>query len=227
MSQKNYYSVLGVSPSENLDGIQEAFRKLAKAYHPDRAGSEGTRRFQDIQEAYSVLCNAERRRAHDDELDENEIRTRSRPEPIVFRRSRPEPLIPRSISILHDFETVRPSFEPLFERFVRNFTGEGVPKGERIEALNVEVALPLDEADRGVVVPLGVPVFHTCRVCGGSGRNWLFPCANCDAHGIIEIEETIRVHIPRGAFDRSTVEIPMDGLGIQNFYLRLHLRISP
>jgi hypothetical protein len=129
--------------------------------------------------------------------------------------------------VLHDFETILPSFEPLFRRFLRNFTGEDVPKGERPEALNVEVTVTPDDTARGVVVPLGIPVFRTCNQCGGSGRNWLFPCANCDAHGIIEIEETVRVHIPRGAFDRSTVEIPMDGLGIQNFYLRLHLRISP
>jgi hypothetical protein len=113
------------------------------------------------------------------ELEQEEIETHSRPEPIFSRPlSRPEPLIPQPMSVLHDFETIRPSFEPLFERFLRNFTGEGIPKGERLEALNVEVTLSPEEAARGVAMPVGVPVFYSCRQCGGSGHDWLFPCVN-------------------------------------------------
>ncbi|HSE89712.1 MAG TPA: hypothetical protein VLJ79_26095 [Candidatus Binatia bacterium] len=114
----------------------------------------------------------------------------------------------------------------MFERFLRNFTGEGIPKGERLEALNVEVTLSPEEAARGVVVPVGVPVFYTCPECGGSGRHWLFPCVNCNAQGIIEEEKTVRVHIPGMAPDRTVIEVPIHGLGIHNFYLRLHIRIS-
>jgi hypothetical protein len=62
------------------------------------------------------------------------------------------------MSILHDFETIRPSFDALFDRVLRNFTGIEVPKGERIEDLNIEVVLSPLEAARGVVAPIGVPV---------------------------------------------------------------------
>lgn len=50
------------------------------------------------------------------------------------------------VSVLHDFDTIQPSFEPLFERWIRNFTGENIPKGERLEGLNVEVTVPTEKA---------------------------------------------------------------------------------
>jgi molecular chaperone DnaJ len=101
-----------------------------------------------------------------------------------------------------------------------------VQKGERLESLNIEVILSPEEAAKGVVVPVAVPVFYNCRQCGGSGRDWLFPCVDCNAQGIIEEEETVRVCIPPMVADRVVIEVPIHGLGIHNFYLRLHIRIS-
>jgi len=227
MPGKDYYLILGIPRRENLRAIQDAFRELAKRYHPDRAGPEGTRKFQDIQEAYEVLSDPEKRKSYNYELEQDEIRIHSRPEPIFSRpASRAEPLVPETMSVLRDFETIRPSFEPLFERFLRNFTGERIPKGERLESLNVEVILSPEEAAGGVAIPVGVPVFYNCRQCGGSGRDWLFPCVDCSAQGTIEQEETVRVYIPPMVPDRAMIEVPIHGLGIHNFYLRLHIRIS-
>lgn len=227
MATKDYYLILGVSRRENLRSVQEAFRDLAKRYHPDRAGPQGTRIFQDLREAYEVLSNPEKRKLYNHKLEQDEIKTHSRPEPIFSHPpSRPEALVPQPMSLLHDFETIRPSFEPLFERFLRNFTGERVPKSEQLESLNVEVILSPEEAARGVVVPIAVPVFYTCPQCGGSGRDWLFPCIDCNAQGIFEEEATVSFRIPPMTPDRAVIEMPIHGLGIHNFYLRLHIRIS-
>jgi DnaJ-class molecular chaperone len=213
VARKDYYLILGVSRGENLRSIQEAFRELAKRHHPDRAGPQGTSRFQEIQEAYSVLSDPERRRWHNHELEQEEIKARSY-------------LGSQTMSVLHDFATVRPSYEPLFERFLRNFTGKGIPKGERLEPLNVELTLPPEEAARTVAVPVSVPVFSICRQCGGSGRDWLYPCVRCNGQGIIEEEKMVRIRIPRMVPDRTVFDVPIHGLGIHNFYLRLHTRIS-
>jgi DnaJ-class molecular chaperone len=227
MATKDYYLILGVSRGENVRGIQEAFRELAKRYHPDRAGPAATSQFQDIQEAYEVLSDPKKRSVYNHQLHEDEIRVESRPNPIFSRpQPEPEPLIPRRRSVLRDFETLRPGLEPLFERFVRNFTGENIPKGERLEALNVELLLSPEEAARGVTVPVGVPVFYRCPQCGGSGREWLFPCLDCGGQGTIEEEETVRIRIPAMIRDRAVVEVPIHGLGIHNFFLRLYIRIS-
>ena len=142
------------------------------------------------------------------------------------RRLDPSGWFLKRCRVLHDFRTFGPSFESLFDRFVRNFTGEGVPKGERLESLNVEVILSPEEAAKGCVLLMGMPVFYDCPQCGGSGHNWLFPCIDCNTQGIIEGEKTVRVPIPPMVQSRSIIELPIHGLGIHNFYLRLHIRIS-
>jgi DnaJ-class molecular chaperone len=227
MARKDYYLILGVSRGENLRRIHEAFRELAKRYHPDLAGPATTGKFQEIQEAYNVLSDPQKRKVYNDEIGERQVRFYPRAEPIFSPgTSRPEPLIPRPMSLLHEFQTIRPSFEPLFDRFLRNFTGEGIPKGERLEDLNVEVILSPEDAATGVSVPIGVPVFYPCPHCDGSGHNWLFTCLDCNGEGTIEGEETVTVRIPAMVHDKAIIEIPIHGLGIHNFYLRLHIRIA-
>src|SRR5437762_1905394 len=61
MIHKDYYVVLGVSPTVTTRGIQRAFRALSRQYHPDRVGPQGPSAFQDIVEAYQVLSDPERR----------------------------------------------------------------------------------------------------------------------------------------------------------------------
>jgi DnaJ-class molecular chaperone len=120
-----------------------------------------------------------------------------------------------------------PSFDSLFDRFIRNFTGARVPKGERLESMNVEVILTPDEAAWGAAVPVGLPVFYRCPQCHGSGHVSLFPCLECNAQGIVEGEERLTVRIPPVSADRAIFEMPIHGLGIHNFYLCLHIRVSP
>jgi DnaJ-class molecular chaperone len=227
MIKKDYYLILGVPHEETAGGIQAAFRELAKRYHPDRAGPEGTGKFQDIQEAYRILSDPDRRRMYNDELEQEQVRRQSRPEPIFSRsRARAAPLVPEPLSVLRDFETIRPSFESLFDRFVRNFTGERIPKGERLESLNVEVILSPEEAAWVVTIPVAVPVFHICTECRGSGHVSLFPCVDCGSQGVVEAEETVMVRIPPVTLDRAILEVPIHGVGIHNFYLRLHIRVA-
>ena len=61
---KNYYVILGISSGASDDDIKAAYRRLAKAYHPDHY-SGNLRTFLDVQEAYSVLSDAHKRRDYD------------------------------------------------------------------------------------------------------------------------------------------------------------------
>jgi molecular chaperone DnaJ len=227
MALKDYYIILGVSPTEDASGIREAFRELAKRYHPDRGGPQATPRFQDIVEAYQVLSDPERRQRYSQALRRAQGRLATPfPPSSGGHAPPPEPLMPEPLSVPRGFHTISPSLEELAARWLRNFTGRGVPKGERVEGLTVEVLLSPTEAARGGVVSLGVPVFSPCPVCAGSGRDWLFPCTYCQEQGMIEAEERVRIPIPPRVRDGTTVEVPIRGLGIHNFYLRLSLRIA-
>lgn len=68
MKQKNYYEILQVSESASDSEIKQAYRKLAKEYHPDRhpddKGAEA--KFKEIGEAYDVLKDKEKRRKYDE-----------------------------------------------------------------------------------------------------------------------------------------------------------------
>jgi DnaJ-class molecular chaperone len=226
MALKNYYLVLGISRNESASGIQDAFRELAKRYHPDVAGPESAEHFRNLLEAYKHLSDEHLRARHNHSLQQAEATV----EPFVVGQSkgfRPEPLVPEPMSILRSFETVHPSFDEMFERFLRNFTGIGASKAEGIENLNLEVILSPDEAAQGGLAPIGVPSFHPCPLCGGSGRDWLFPCSYCRGQAMIEEEQTIAVRIPAMVRDRTILEVPITGLGIHNFHIRLHVRIAP
>src|SRR4030095_13830501 len=65
MGAYNYYAVLGVNRREGFQGIQSAYRKLAKECHPDDAGMQGKEKFQAIQEAYEVLSDPGKSEAYD------------------------------------------------------------------------------------------------------------------------------------------------------------------
>jgi len=67
MRFKDYYDILGVPPGADADVIKTAYRKLARKFHPDVSKEKHAEdKFKDVNEAYEVLKDADKRRAYDD-----------------------------------------------------------------------------------------------------------------------------------------------------------------
>jgi curved DNA-binding protein CbpA len=110
---QDYYLVLGITADASQADIKEAYRRLAKEYHPDHY--KGNHQpFQAIQEAYSVLSDPDRRRQHDLRVHDRKPLPRMYPfsghlEPLV-----PDPAVPpfyRHPGTL-DFQTFQPFSTP-------------------------------------------------------------------------------------------------------------------
>jgi molecular chaperone DnaJ len=221
MALKNYYVLLGVERAEGAQGIRDAYRSLVRRYHPDRAGPNSTRAFLELQEAYQVLSDPDARSEYDRRAGPPREPESPRPAPEVPV----EPLVPETRSLARDFR-VRPSREAMLDRFLLNFAEPRRPKGEAVQAMHVEVILTPDEAAHGGLIAIGVPVFEACPSCRGTGRVWLYRCDACWGEGLVESQRAVRVQVPPFVRDGTVIEIPLGGLGIRNFFLRVELRIG-
>ncbi len=67
MANEDYYKILGVSKNASEDEIKKSYRKLAREFHPDRKpdDKQAAEKFKQIQQAYDVLGDAEKRKKYD------------------------------------------------------------------------------------------------------------------------------------------------------------------
>jgi len=225
MLRKSYYSTLGVGPNESANGIRQAFREVVKRYHPDRVGLERAGFFREILEAYHVLADPERRKSYDHGL--YHAATKSAPEarPVPMGVSAPSEL-PQAVSVLRTLYVNDAPFEAALAQVSGSLTGAEVNAKKYCEGLNARVILSLAEAEQGGIIFLVVPSACPCERCRGSGQQGMFPCEQCDGEGILEEEETVRVHVAPGIGDGTVMAAPLRGLGVHNFYLRLHIRVG-
>jgi molecular chaperone DnaJ len=233
--KKNYYLILGVTADASSDEIKAAFRCQALEEHPYELGLESGR-FQELQEAYGVLGDSERRRRYDWQAGSFATGRPSwvpAPKPPVRKWPKGEPFRPvetsrefQEVSLAESFEAYHPSFDELFERLWSNFEMFDRPKAERLESLTVEILVSPDEARFGGRVRVGIPARATCSVCGGHGMVDSYECWRCEGHGSLTTEYPVEVAYPAGVRDGYAVRIPLTRFGIENFYLTVLLRVS-
>ena len=164
----NLYDTLGVSKSASQDEIRKAYRKLAREHHPDRNPGDAAAeaKFKEVQAAYDVLKDAEKRKQYDAFGTPN------------GRRGRPGPG-PQGFSF-EDFD-LGDLFGGLFGQRASR------PQPERGADLEAHVNLSFEDSLRGLQTQIPVEATLACRECGGSGAQpGTAPriCPDCNGRGV-------------------------------------------
>lgn len=232
--QKNYYVILGVGSGATLEEIKSAFRRRALELHPDRSGLEDGP-FQELQEAYGVLSDPERRQNYDARGDSVAVRRHPwgpSAEPLVKRRIEAEPFTQakerrsvREIMLDKSFDHYAPSFAQIFHRLWTNFEGLARPKAEQLESLTVEVPVNPAEAICGGSVRMRIPGKATCPTCGGRGALGLYECWRCEGLGAQSVGYRLDMTYPPFLRDGHVARISLDRFGMDNLYLTIVFRV--
>jgi len=217
---KDYYEILGVARNATDEDIKKAFRKLARKYHPDVAKDkkEAEAKFKEINEAYEVLGDPEKRKKYD-ELGPNwKSGADFRPPPGWEQFAGGFGRGARG-GQSGDFEFhfggtgFSDFFEQLFGSMGRGRGGFDQREAERGRDLEGDIMVTLEEAMRGSVRTISVNRAVTCDQCGGSGIRGQKLCPTCGGSGQVTRTEQFQVRIPAGVSEGQKLRIPGRGQG--------------
>jgi len=238
MEKVDLYKVLEVSREAPQDEIRRSYRRLARKYHPDAnpGDREAEERFKEVQHAYEVLSNPEKRREYDEG-------------PRTFFGSQGAGRGRTRSADFEDISDLLGGFGNFGDIFGRT-AGTTQRTREKGENLTVNIRLSFKDALNGVTTRVGVPVEESCGECrgtgaapgtapltcpqcngrgvqsrdqgffalstpcsrcGGEGRIIEKPCSVCGGNGRVRRNRQVKVRIPAGAKDGMKVRIPGRG----------------
>ncbi len=185
---KDYYKILGIAKTASAEEIKAAFRKLAHQYHPDKAGGNAEK-FKEVNEAYQVLSNAEKRAQYDQYGS-------------TFEQAQRQGGF-SGFEGFRDFSDFASAFRgnggaqaefnvgdlgDLFGSFFGGQTRTGSARRRAGADVEAEVAVSLQEAFSGAERELELTLDAVCDVCGGSGAEpgtEVTTCAACRGRGSV------------------------------------------
>ncbi|MDR3508880.1 MAG: molecular chaperone DnaJ [Caulobacteraceae bacterium] len=235
--QRDYYEVLGVSRTVSETELKSAFRKLAMEHHPDRNGGceEAAGRFKELNEAYSILSDAQKRAAYD-RFGHAGVNGAGGGGGAGF-------------TDVHDIfnEVFGQAFGDMFGGGGRGGRPSGPARGQD---LRYDLEITLEQAYASAEVEIAVPAAMTCETCdgtgakpgtqpttcnscggagrvrasqgffsiertcprcGGAGQLVLDPCKDCRGAGQVRHERTLSVRIPSGVDDGARIRLAGEG----------------
>jgi len=206
---RDFYDVLGVPRSASDKEVRQAFRRLARKYHPDvnPGDTKAEERFKEINRAYEVLSDTDKRKKYDrygERWEQAEAFDQAR------RAGGAGGAFTQTFDLGDLFGRGRGGgrggpFEGIFEAF----TGRRGP----LRGQNVEYAaeVTLEEAFQGTTRLLGLQAEEACATCGGSGQIAGAVCHVCQGGGAVVRPKRLEVKIPAGVQDGARVRIAGEG----------------
>jgi len=179
--KRDYYEVLGINKNADEATVKKAYRSLAMKYHPDRnqGNSEAIERMKEINEAYAVLSDAQKRRLYD---TYGHAGLQGYSQEDIFRGV-------DFSSLFHEFGLGSIFGGSIFDSFFggRTSTRRGPRKGAD---LRFDLTVSLEEVASGIEKVVELPREEMCSACGGTGaeHDGLTQCPSCGGRGQIVSE---------------------------------------
>ena len=209
MAGKDYYEILGISRTASEKEIKQAYRRLARKHHPDiNPGDKSAEdKFKEINAAYEVLSNSEKRKKYDQFGDQWEYADQ-------FAKAGGQE------RVRWDFGKGGTTFEysdlsgfgDIFSRlFGDSDIGSRMRGPRRGQDIESPVKVTLEEANHGSTRMIQLQTEELCTACGGTGRVGNRVCTICSGIGGKIIPKRLEVKIPAGVRDGSRIRIAGEG----------------
>lgn len=241
MTEKDYYEILEINKNASSEEIKKSFRKLAMQYHPDRnpGDKEAETKFKEINEAYEVLKDEQKRAAYD-RYGHQAFSNGAGGNPFGG-------------GFNFEFGDAG-GFADIFSSVFSDFMGGGRPRKPSYSMRGADVRydlnITLDEAFTGVEKEIKIdttePCTHchghgtsdgnpapicphcqgtgkirlqkgffvveqACPQCQGSGYSAKDKCHECKGSGFTKVSKTLKVKIPAGIYDGSRIRMAGSG----------------
>jgi DnaJ-class molecular chaperone len=221
VNYKDYYSILGVPKNAAEKDVKSAYRKLARKWHPD-ANPDNARqaeeKFKDIQEAYEVLGDAEKRKKYDVLGSDWQRAAREADQHRAYRQAQGADFSgfgnfgnagagAGGASGFSDF------FDMFFSGIGRQRTGGSgfTSPQQRGEDLESTIELSLHHAFEGGRKSVTLQVEDMCPRCHGTGTDRNRICPQCHGTGRVRETKKFDVTIPRGVRDGQRIRLAGQG----------------
>ncbi len=177
-SKRDFYEVLGVSKDADDGALKKAFRRMAMKYHPDRNpdDTEAKAKFQEVNEAYSVLSDEQKRQAYD-----------------AYGHAG----VDAAAGMGGGHGAGQAGFSDVFNDIFGDFFGggmggQGAQAQQRGADLRYNLSLTLEQAVLGTTMKIRVPTLVPCGDCSGSGAakgSKPIQCSDCAGMGQVRIQQ--------------------------------------
>jgi molecular chaperone DnaJ len=232
---KDYYEFLGIKKDATEKDIKQAYRRLARKYHPDvNPGNKSAEaKFKEINAAYEILSDKEKRSKYDKYGDKwqyadqfEKAGAAGGPQTQYYEYS------PGGETSFNfgggDIGGMDSIFDELLRGGRRGFSRRSqTRRGQDIESA---IEVTLEEAYSGTTRTISLQSEEQCATCKGSGRIQNVACSICRGTGVVSSIKRLEVKIPAGVTTGSRVRIAgkgQPGYGDSNGDLYLNISVQP
>ena len=215
MATKDYYSILGVSRNADDKEIKQAFRRLARKYHPDvnPGDKSAEEKFKQINEAHEVLSDKEKRKKYDQFGDQWQYADQ-------FARAGGRGAPYQGFDFGNIFSGGSQTysfggegFDSLFNELLKGRAGAYTQRAQPRRGQDIEhpIEVTLEEAFSGTSRTISLQAEEPCPTCHGTGRIQNAVCSVCRGLGVVSRVKQLEVKIPSGVKAGSRVRITGKG----------------